>query len=226
MQSGGLSLLTAVDRLGNTPQQCADNSEHRMLASFLRAQERKLTIKAMPTSRIWHHLQNMYFAPVIWASTLLCIWAFHFKVLRSGDPSVPTPLPWMGALAMLSLLASGVGLILMALLNISDPGYVPQRGQRGAASGRRKSGEEGNPLTELSSIENLDCPALWAGRWEQLCVTCNIVRPLRAKHEENSGRCIEVRHWSLVYRICGGVPCYMFIQQELRRLTLFAASPG
>ena len=193
MQSGGLSLLTAVDRLGNTPQQCAENSGHRMLAHFLRVQERKLTIKAMPTSKIWLRLQGLYFAPVIWAATLFCIWSFHFRVLRSADLSVPMPLPWMSALSMLSILTSGIGLVLMALLNASDPGFVPQRGQRGAASGRRKSGDEHNSLTELSSIENLDCPALWAGRWEQLCVTCKIVRPLRAKHEENAGRCIEVR---------------------------------
>jgi len=38
----------------------------------------------------------------------------------------------------------------------------------------------------------LDSPALWAGHWNQLCVTCKIVRPLRAKHCGVTDRCVEV----------------------------------
>ena len=38
----------------------------------------------------------------------------------------------------------------------------------------------------------LDSPALWAGNWGQLCVSCRIVRPLRAKHCSVTGRCVEV----------------------------------
>eukprot|EP00878_Enallax_costatus_P022945 GHUV01024385.1.p1 GENE.GHUV01024385.1~~GHUV01024385.1.p1 ORF type:complete len:304 (+),score=86.56 GHUV01024385.1:95-913(+) len=38
----------------------------------------------------------------------------------------------------------------------------------------------------------LDSPALWAGHWHQLCVTCKIVRPLRAKHCAVTDRCVEV----------------------------------
>lgn len=37
----------------------------------------------------------------------------------------------------------------------------------------------------------LDNPALAAGHWGQLCVSCRIVRPLRAKHCSVSGRCVE-----------------------------------
>lgn len=36
----------------------------------------------------------------------------------------------------------------------------------------------------------LDSPALWAGGWGQLCVTCKVVRPLRAKHCSVSDRCV------------------------------------
>ena len=38
----------------------------------------------------------------------------------------------------------------------------------------------------------LDSPALWAGAWNQLCVTCRIVRPLRAKHCAVSDRCVHL----------------------------------
>lgn len=37
----------------------------------------------------------------------------------------------------------------------------------------------------------LDNPALAAGQWGQLCVSCRIVRPLRAKHCSITGRCVE-----------------------------------
>ena len=37
----------------------------------------------------------------------------------------------------------------------------------------------------------LDNPALAAGHWGQLCVSCRIVRPLRAKHCSVTGRCVE-----------------------------------
>ena len=37
----------------------------------------------------------------------------------------------------------------------------------------------------------LDSPALWAGNWSQLCVSCKIVRPLRAKHCSVTDRCVQ-----------------------------------
>jgi palmitoyltransferase len=43
-----------------------------------------------------------------------------------------------------------------------------------------------------SGTSLLDSPALWAGHWSQLCVTCKIVRPLRAKHCGVTDRCVEV----------------------------------
>lgn len=40
--------------------------------------------------------------------------------------------------------------------------------------------------------KQLDSPALWAGQWNQLCVTCKVVRPLRAKHCAVSDRCVHL----------------------------------
>ncbi len=37
----------------------------------------------------------------------------------------------------------------------------------------------------------LDSPALWAGNWAQLCVSCKVVRPLRAKHCSVTDRCVQ-----------------------------------
>ncbi len=41
------------------------------------------------------------------------------------------------------------------------------------------------------STKELDSSALWAGNWSQICPTCRIVKPLRAKHDAFSNRCVE-----------------------------------
>jgi palmitoyltransferase ZDHHC13/17 len=162
-----------------------------MLAHRLHMQERNLKARAAPTSRIGRLFHRMHFAPIIWIASLAAIGAFHMKVLSSG-PTLPQPLPWMSFWAMIASLLSIWGLVLMAVLNLSDPGYIPKRGEVGRHSKGKAESKQGL-LQGLNNIENLDCPALWNGHWEQLCVSCKIVRPLRAKHDECSGRCIEVR---------------------------------
>lgn len=47
--------------------------------------------------------------------------------------------------------------------------------------------KDDEPLLKVE-IEN---PALVAGNWSQLCITCKIVRPLRAKHCSICDRCVE-----------------------------------
>jgi palmitoyltransferase ZDHHC13/17 len=60
-------------------------------------------------------------------------------------------------------------------------------GAGGGAGGGGKRPARSPPPADL-----LDSPALLAGQWSQLCVTCKIVRPLRAKHCAMSERCVEV----------------------------------
>jgi hypothetical protein len=59
---------------------------------------------------------------------------------------------------------------------------------RGHDAGNGNGGSGGSS----SGVSLLDSPALWAGHWNQLCVTCKIVRPLRAKHCGVTDRCVEV----------------------------------
>jgi hypothetical protein len=69
---------------------------------------------------------------------------------------------------------------------------APHTGWDTSGSGKRDHSAS-SPLSSSSSQHtNLDSPALWAGNWQQLCVSCRIVRPLRAKHDAVTDRCIEV----------------------------------
>lgn len=110
------------------------------------------------------------------------------------------------------LLAFG-GLYFLYLTTCADPGFIPlnshgagRAGSSGASSsskstiqmqrydsngkhhGRSSSGGGGGHSSGSAVLDN---PALAAGQWQQLCVSCRIVRPLRAKHCSVTGRCVE-----------------------------------
>ncbi|XP_042444393.1 protein S-acyltransferase 24-like isoform X2 [Zingiber officinale] len=66
-------------------------------------------------------------------------------------------------------------------LSKKDPGFI-NRSTRDLQSIR-----DDEPLLK----SELNHPALMAGNWSQLCATCKIVRPLRAKHCSTCDRCVE-----------------------------------
>ncbi len=89
---------------------------------------------------------------------------------------------------------------LLSASGVGGGGAVVQRGGGGGAGGGSGSagagaggGEARGGRHSASHLKALDSPALWAGNWAQLCVSCRIVRPLRAKHCSMTNRCIEVR---------------------------------
>lgn len=47
-------------------------------------------------------------------------------------------------------------------------------------------------MAEGGRYAGMDHPALWAGNWQQLCVSCKIIRPIRSKHCNFTDRCVEV----------------------------------
>jgi len=109
----------------------------------------------------------------------------------------------------LTFLLAFAGLYFLYLTTSADPGFIPlnrsspagsgsksssiqmQRWDSGSGKGgERRGGGGGGSSSGGGAV--LDNPALAAGQWAQLCVSCRIVRPLRAKHCSVTNRCIEV----------------------------------
>ncbi len=102
-----------------------------------------------------------------------------------------------------------LGFAMLYKTTTADPGFIPRGldtyGKRAhdsgdlTASAAKLPGGGGDEESRADAKARLlghqhkalDSPALWAGNWHQLCVSCRIVRPLRAKHCSVTDRCIE-----------------------------------
>lgn len=102
----------------------------------------------------------------------------HSVILGSELPRLNVGL---GLLAWLGVFLTSGGLVMFYRCNRKDPGYI-KVSMRDA-----QNMKDDEPLLKVE-IEN---PALVAGNWSQLCITCKIVRPLRAKHCSICDRCVE-----------------------------------
>ncbi|KAL0340464.1 UNVERIFIED_CONTAM: protein S-acyltransferase 24 [Sesamum radiatum] len=86
-----------------------------------------------------------------------------------------------GLFAWMGVFFATVGLVLFYRCSSKDPGYIRMNIHDSANM------KDDEPLLKIE-INN---PALLAGNWAQLCATCKIVRPLRAKHCSTCDRCVE-----------------------------------
>ncbi|KAG5559495.1 hypothetical protein RHGRI_009131 [Rhododendron griersonianum] len=84
-------------------------------------------------------------------------------------------------LAWLGVLLATAGLVMFYRCSSKDPGFI----RMNVPDMRNMKDHE--PLLKIE----IDNPALLAGNWSQLCATCKIVRPLRAKHCSTCDRCVE-----------------------------------
>ncbi|KAK4481944.1 hypothetical protein RD792_012857 [Penstemon davidsonii] len=96
-------------------------------------------------------------------------------------PNLPRLTAGFGLFAWMGVFSATVGLFLFYRCSSKDPGYININIHD---SGNMKDDE---PLLKIE----INHPALLAGNWSQLCSTCKIVRPLRAKHCSTCDRCVE-----------------------------------
>jgi hypothetical protein len=171
-QSGGSPALCAVDNQGATPAQLAQEKGHSMLSSYLATAARQAGRKKGGLNDRWLSLAT---AAGITALVMLYI---NACVLCAA---LAEPTPAHIAAGYLVVASAGLGLFFMYRTATRDPGVL-----RVGLEGRRPGGASDS--SEAAS--RLDLPALWAGNWGALCVTCKLVRPLGTKHCAVLNKCV------------------------------------
>eukprot|EP01023_Acetabularia_acetabulum_P050964 TRINITY_DN5571_c0_g2_i1.p3 TRINITY_DN5571_c0_g2~~TRINITY_DN5571_c0_g2_i1.p3 ORF type:complete len:380 (-),score=47.88 TRINITY_DN5571_c0_g2_i1:1720-2859(-) len=188
IQGGSRQILASADVTGNTPEQLAMSKGHRLLAMHLHEVKRREENVWMNKKGTCGWFARVQLAPVIWAIIIFLFYIFLYKVVGGqGFKQALSPVlkfwSWMVAIFC------SLGCFYLYKTNVSDPGFLPRRSDDIKKGGQRGAWHQEN---EDEALRNLDQAPLWSGHWNQLCVTCKIVRPLRAKHDPTTDRCIEV----------------------------------
>ncbi|KAK1418450.1 hypothetical protein QVD17_27595 [Tagetes erecta] len=175
VQAGKKDDLMVADNTGLTPAQLASDKNHRQVAFFL-GNARKLFEKRYEGA--FGRLSKLGLAPaLLFVIFGLLLTYINSVIMASNLPKLTAGsafFAWMGVLFASS------GLILFYRCSCKDPGFIkPNRNES------KDTTDE--PLLKIDILD----PALVAGNWSQLCATCKIVRPLRAKHCSTCERCVE-----------------------------------
>ncbi|KAM7508274.1 hypothetical protein LguiA_018727 [Lonicera macranthoides] len=178
VQAGKKEDLVVTDNTGLTPAQLASDKNHRQVAFFLGNARRLLDKRCDGNSRLGK-LSKLGLAPALWCTILLLLLTYIHSVILA--PNLPKLTAGFGLFAWLGVLLATSGLIMFCRCSSKDPGYIRTNAYD------PQNAKDDEPLLKIE-INN---PALLAGNWSQLCATCKIVRPLRAKHCSTCDRCVE-----------------------------------
>ncbi|XVE71536.1 hypothetical protein DITRI_Ditri10aG0158600 [Diplodiscus trichospermus] len=178
VQAGKKEDLMVTDNSGLTPAQLASEKNHRQVAFFLGNARRLLENRCDGNSRLGR-LSKLRLAPVLWCIILLLLLTYTQSVIMASN--LPKLTAGFGLLAWLGVFLASVGLVMFYRCSSKDPGYIRMNVHD------PQNMKDDEPLLKIE-INN---PALLAGNWSQLCATCKIVRPLRAKHCSTCDRCVE-----------------------------------
>lgn len=198
LQGGSEDMLETVDGSGMTPSQLAIDKGHRGLG--LNLAEYRLHIEARERRRRGKGvgmLMRLHLAPVIWGIIVGMVTLMTVSVVIPSRDRGNVLFGGSGSQvgiavgAWLTYLLAGTGLVFLYKTTVADPGFLPTnavaRIDSASKVARNRSIEDGAG----ADASSLNSPALWGSQWNQMCVTCRIVRPLRAKHCATTDRCVE-----------------------------------
>ncbi|TYH93260.1 hypothetical protein ES332_A13G241900v1 [Gossypium tomentosum] len=162
--------LAVTDNSGLTPAQLASEKKHRKIA-FLLGNTRRLHEYRSNGNSLLGKLPKLGLAPVLCCVIVVHLMTYINSVIMAG----------FGILAWLGVFLSSAGLIWFYRCSSKDPGYIKMN------VSDHQNLKEDEPLLKIEANH----PALLAGNWSQLCTTCKIIKPLRAKHCSTCDRCVE-----------------------------------
>ncbi|XP_043813498.1 protein S-acyltransferase 24 isoform X1 [Manihot esculenta] len=184
VQAGKKEDLMVTDNTGLTPAQLASDKNHRQVAFFL-GNARRLLDKRFDVNSRLGRLSKLGLAPVLWSIILILLVTYIHSVIM--DSNLPRLTAGFGLFAWLGVFLATAGLVMFYRCSRKDPGFIRMNVHDPQSM---KDDVSFIYLEPLLRIEIND-PALLAGNWSQLCATCKIVRPLRAKHCSTCDRCVE-----------------------------------
>lgn len=244
-QGGAADALTQADSTGATPSQLAIEKGHRMLGVHLAEYKLRRDREAAAPRGLLAALAALHLAPVIWGLILLLLATLLYAVVQ--NPGFPPPSGGQVAGAWAAVALALTGLYFLYRTTTADPGFLPRNSGGGVSRAgstatwekelqqRRGSGSSGGDARgggggpgARPDPASLDSPALWAGHWSQLCVSCRIVRPLRAKHCTVAGRCVQAydHYCPWVGNVVGKGNRHLFLAFLWLELGAIAASAG
>lgn len=178
VHAGTKQELTVKDNAGFTPVQLASDKGHRNIA-FLLSKAQKAQSNWWRDKVFRGKILNHGYAPILLCIIVVLTIIFMNSVLAAPNLAKVTAVVGLWGWTAVSL---AVGSLIMFYKCCSkDPGYIKRPGDLGSSI------DTEDPLLNIE----LNCASGWTGNWSQLCPTCKIIRPVRAKHCPTCKRCVE-----------------------------------
>jgi len=175
VRAGGLNAMTAVDVDGNTAEALALEKGHHLLANFLAKEQRAL----LRRDNFW--TQKGLAVACLGLIVGLMLMFSHYVIFAEGVATMDVTLSFW---SLVSLASASCGLYYMKRVSQADPGVVTASILSSIRRGARPSSAAHDVDERLNHAE------LWAGNWNQLCVTCKFVKPFGTKHCAVRDKCV------------------------------------